>query len=80
MGDGNLYNVPLVDVANERASQVLEFPFAGDDLLEPSEWIARIAKHLGRAVTMEPAVYRQELVVVGALALAAIESFDRKFA
>ena len=67
------------DVKAERAAQRLEFSADADDALLPAEWIARVTKHTGRAVTMDPYTFRQEMVVVGALALAAIESFDRKF-
>lgn len=66
------------DVKAERARQRLEFSADADDALVPAEWIARIAKHVGRAVTMEPHEFRHEMVVVGALAHAALESFDRK--
>lgn len=67
------------DICFERLGQQTEFPLAEDDALLPAEWVARIAKHLGRSVSTNPDVFRQELVVVGALALAAVESFDRKF-
>lgn len=66
------------DVMFEREAQEFEFGDVADDLLTPPEWIARLAKHLGRAVSADPAVYRHELVVVGALALAGIEAFDRR--
>lgn len=67
-------------IAAERVLQQIEHPLAEDDALEPAEWVARVAKHLGRAVSTDKAVYRRQMVVVGALAVAAIESFDRKFA
>jgi hypothetical protein len=67
------------DVEVERAEQRLEFTTEDDDALTPSDWIARIAKHTGRAVAFDPEVFRHEMVVIGALACAAIESFDRKF-
>lgn len=66
------------DVMFEREEQEAEFGTADDDLLTPPEWIARLAKHLGRAVSEDPGVYRRELVVIGALVLAGIEAFDRK--
>lgn len=68
-----------MDVMGERLDQLEEFTRDADDLLEPSEWIARLAKHTGRAVTFDPQEFRREMVVVGALALAAIESFDRRY-
>lgn len=70
--------VALEDVIAARAAQRFEFGEREDDTLQPAEWVARIAKHLGRAVSQDPDAYRQQLVVVGALALAAIESFDRR--
>lgn len=68
----------LHDIALERLGQQTEFPATEDDDLEPAEWIARIAKHLGRAVSRDPSEFRRELVIVGALALAGVESYDRK--
>jgi hypothetical protein len=73
-----LYMV-MMEVANERIAQRLEYGEAGDDTLDPAEWIARLAKHLGRAVTLEPAIFRRQLVRVAAICVAAIESFDRRF-
>lgn len=69
----------LFDIVCERGNQVAEFPAAKDDALTPPEWIARLAKHLGRAVTLDPAAYRREIVVVAALAVAALEAHDRRF-
>lgn len=68
----------LCDIYVERIGQLVEFPEAEDDALLPAEWVARIAKHLGRAVSRDRDEYRRSMVVVGALALAAVESFDRK--
>ena len=68
---------PWIDIAYERSAQTHEFTSEADDELLPAEWVARIAKHLGRSVSTNPETFRQEMVVVGALALAAIESFDR---
>lgn len=73
-------NRSLLDVLDERFSQRVEFMEAEDDMLTPAEWIARIAKHLGRAVTQDPETFRRELVIVGALALAGIEAYDRRYA
>jgi len=70
---------PVVDLIRERLVQRDEFPEIEDDALTPAEWIARLTKHLGRAVTTDPRTYRQELVVVGALTLAALEAYDRKY-
>lgn len=69
----------ILALALERGIQRLEFPPEADDALEPAEWIARIAKHLGRAVSNDRVQFRRELVILGALSLAAIESYDRKY-
>lgn len=66
-----------LEVLGERDAQRLEFGVDVDDALLPAEWIARLAKHLGRAVSTDPEVYRRQLVIVGALALAALEAYDR---
>lgn len=66
-----------MDILLERQDQRVEFGDAFDDSLSPSDWIARLTKHTGRAVSLDPAVYRKQLVIVGALALAAIEAYDR---
>jgi hypothetical protein len=73
-------SVALADIFNERRVQLAEFIESADDHLTPAEWIARVTKHTGRAVSHDPQAFRQEMVVVGALALAAIESFDRRYA
>lgn len=62
------------DVMDERDAQ--------DDHLDarhdPHVWIAKLAKHLGRAVTNDPVVFRRAMVVVAALAVAAIEWIDER--
>ena len=68
-----------MDLMAERLNQKAEFGIEADDALLPSEWIARIVKHVGRAVALDPATFRQEMVVVGALTLAALEAFDRRY-
>lgn len=42
-------------------------------------WIAKIVKHLGRAVTGEPLAFRRAMVIVAALAMAAIEWVDTRY-
>lgn len=71
---------PVIDLIRERLDQRDEFPDLADDELTPAEWIARLSKHLGRAVSQDPQMFRREMVVVGALALAALEAFDRRYA
>lgn len=69
----------LLDVVRERIDQGSEFTVAADDELAPAEWIARVTKHVGRAVSTDPQTFRREMVVVCALALASIEAFDRRY-
>lgn len=69
-----------MEIQAERALQREEFDVGGDDALLPAEWIARIVKHTGRAVSPAPFVYRRQLVVIAALAIAALEAHDRKYA
>lgn len=46
---------------------------------DPHVWIAKIVKHVGRAVTTDPVVFRRSMVVVAALAVAAIEWVDDRW-
>jgi hypothetical protein len=56
---------------------------AHDDHNEPWDWVAYIIKSLGRSIVYPPTTkvalgsFRQELVKVAALAVAAIQSIDR---
>lgn len=75
----NPFTAALVDVLTERALQTHEFRDSHDAEHTPAEWIARVTKHVGRAVSRDPQTFRKEMVVVGALALAAIEAFDRNY-
>ena len=68
-----------LDIINERTDQRRRYTSLQDDEKTPAEWVAEIAQNLGRAVTTEPAVYRKQLVVLGALAIAALEAHDRKY-
>lgn len=70
---------PVVDIIRERLAQREEFVDAADDALLPAEWVARLVKHLGRAVSSDPEVYRRELVVCGALVVAALDALDRRY-
>lgn len=51
-----------------------------DDQHTNFDWLAYIVKHLGRAVQwpFDPAIFKRQLVIVAALAVAAIEWTDRK--
>ena len=50
-----------------------------DNLHTPNDWVAYLAKHLGKAVhwPWTPEGFRKQMVVVGALAVAAIEWVER---
>jgi hypothetical protein len=50
-----------------------------DDTLSPSDWVAIIVKHLGKSVSypFNPPLFRTQLVRVAAIAVAAIEAYDR---
>lgn len=71
------------DVAQERRRQDDEFGGAShNDQHQPAEWVAMIVKQLGKTVahcTEDQASreYRQRMVNVAALAVAAVESYDR---
>lgn len=67
------------DIIMERARQRVRFSSVQDDEKTPADWVAEIAQNLGRAVTTEPEVYRKQLVVLGALAVAALEAHDRRY-
>jgi hypothetical protein len=64
------------DVYVERRTQLGQFD---DAAMDGPLWVVRIAKHLGRAVTNDPPSFRRAMVVIGALAVAAIEWYDDKW-
>jgi hypothetical protein len=71
----------LADVATERGRQMLlGFGPAHDDEHSLPELEAQIQQQLLKAAAMAPTVpgYRERLVQVAAIAVAAIESFDRR--
>ena len=51
-----------------------------DDTHDSYDWIAYVTKHMGKAVLwpFDQSIYRKQMVCVAALAVAAIESIDRK--
>ena len=51
-----------------------------DNLHNSHDWIAIIARHLGRAVTWpwSPAMFRKQMIRVAAIAVAAVEWCDRE--
>lgn len=68
------------EIAAERAVQDAKWGgAAADDKNMPNDWIAYIAGHVGRAWSspLDIATYRKQLIRVGALAVAAVESLDR---
>lgn len=68
----------LYEVMQERMAQLVEHSEVEDDLLPAEAWIAKLVKHAGRAVTLDPAVFRVQMIRVAAIALAAVEWVDRK--
>lgn len=70
----------LRDVLHERIRQHLRlFRAEGDDLHTMERWATLIAKQLGEGVeSREHDRQRQQLLRAAALAVAAVESFDRK--
>ena len=70
----------VADVLLERQAQDARFGGpASDDRREPAEWVALLLKHLARvAGTDDDDARRGHLVRVAALAVAAVESLDRR--
>jgi hypothetical protein len=77
-GDG--LDAVLNEVLAERKRQDLAWGGPShDDDHENNTWVALIARHLGRAVTftkLDPQ-FRRKMITVAALAVAAVEFFDR---
>jgi hypothetical protein len=69
------------EILHERMSQDEEHGGpAHDDTHRTADWTAFIHDHANRAdLTPSSARYRYELIRIAATAIAAIESFDRKF-
>ena len=68
-------------IRKERARQDAEWGGPGhDDQHNSHDWVAFITKHAGMAVMwpFRPSVFRYQMVRVAALAVAAIEWFDRQ--
>lgn len=69
----------LADVLAERERQ--EAKWGGpehDDRHHPLHWCGFVGEHLARARKQRGHNYRYQMVRVAALALAAVESFDRR--
>jgi hypothetical protein len=71
------------EVDTERAMQVAQgYTAEKDDLHSPHAWVALIARHLGLTVEesagIDPIKFRTQLIKVAALAVAAVEAFDRE--
>lgn len=67
------------EIKEERTRQREEWGGADHDIKHNThDWIAFIAKHLGKAVMwpFDKKVYRYQLIRVAALAVAAVEAFD----
>lgn len=75
----------LNEIQAERDAQKAKWGTVQDDAWSPGEWSALIAHYatrqaVGNLHAVDPAKLRADMVKVGALALAAIESIDRKAA
>lgn len=73
----------LIEIKNERAAQLAKWGIATDDKWSAGEWAALVAHYASRHVVgdlraINLALFRADMVKVGALALACIEAIDRK--
>lgn len=71
------------EIQAEREHQQRRFDTSNDDAWTPGEWAALIAHFSTRHVVgdlkkIDIALFRSDMVKVGALALACVESIDRK--
>ena len=69
------------EIRAERAAQDAKWGGSGhDDTHSNFDWIAYMVKHLGRAVQwpFDPAMFKRQMVIVAALAVAAIEWAERR--
>jgi hypothetical protein len=75
----------LAEVAAERAAQDAEWGGpTHDDRHLPWDWVALLTRHAGLAVTdgggeADQVRFRRQMVRVAALAVAAVESIDRRW-
>lgn len=76
---GHREDLVLEEIVAQRARAQIEFPLALDDVLPAEAWIAKLTKQVGKAVTLDPPTFRAQMVNVAAVALAAIEWYDRKY-
>ena len=72
----------LVEVANERGYQLERFGNKFDDGNKPNDWISYIAAYSGRAYSSKREGYtcklfRESMIKTAALAVAAVEAYDR---
>jgi hypothetical protein len=68
----------IEDVENERAHQEARWGVVNDDRNTLDDWLTYILRYVTRAHTAnDPATVRRRLVQIAALAVAAVESFDR---
>lgn len=74
----------ISDIMRERLSQDAEYGGAAhDDLLDAHDWVAILCKHVGLAGNdghqpFDAVRFRRQMVRVAAVAMAALESFDRQ--
>jgi hypothetical protein len=71
------------EVIEERGRQDAEWGSVHDDGHTPGDWVAKLKRHLGLAsgegVGTDLGRYRRQMIRVAALAVAALESMERKY-
>lgn len=69
----------LEEVAQERENQDATWGTKFDDQNNANDWVAYIAKQAGKATTFpfDATNFRQKMIEVAAMAVAAVETFDR---
>lgn len=87
LGIENPTALVLAEVGNERLRQQdgEAYRLVHDDAHSVNDWIALIARYVGRAADeadlhRNPDGYRRRLIQAAAIAVAAVESFDRAIA
>ena len=73
----------IQEIQAERNAQRAKFGDANDDKWTPAEWSALLAHYatrrtVGDLSAIDMAAFRADVVKVGALALACVETIDRK--
>lgn len=72
----------IAKVLNERIAQDQQWGGPDhDDTHTPTDWVAILSRHVGLSAMdagqIDPAIWRRQMIRVAAVAIAALESFDR---